>query len=105
VAAKQSDKKTTRLPAVRAEDKPDPGLGKLSGLQDVDVRITVEWGRTQITVEEALQLGEEALLAVDQRASEPVDVLVNGMLFGRGKLVLVGDSYGVQLTEIVDQEE
>jgi len=56
-------------------------------------------------VEEALQLGAEALLAVDQRASEPVDVLVNGKLFGRGKLVLVGDNYGVQLTEIVDQEE
>jgi flagellar motor switch protein FliN/FliY len=73
----------------------------LAGLSDVEVRITVEWGRADITVEEASALSEESLLHTDQSASDPVDVLVNGKLFARGKLVLVGDSYGVQLLEIV----
>ncbi len=73
----------------------------LAGLSDVEVRITVEWGRADITVEEASALSEESLLHTDRSASDPVDVLVNGKLFARGKLVLVGDSYGVQLLEII----
>lgn len=77
------------------------GGESLSGLGDVEVRITVEWGRADITVEEAAALSEESLLHTDRSAADPVDVLVNGKLFARGKLVLVGDSYGVQLLEIV----
>jgi len=73
----------------------------LAGLSDVEVRITVEWGRADITVEEASALSEESLLHTDRSASDPEDVLVNGKLFARGKLVLVGDSYGVQLLEII----
>ena len=73
----------------------------LAGLGDVEVRITVEWVRADITVEEASALSEESLLHTDRSASDPVDVLVNGKLFARGKLVLVGDSYGVQLLEII----
>ena len=73
----------------------------LAGLSDVEVRLTVEWGRADITVEEASALSEESLLHTDRSASDPVDVLVNGKLFARGKLVLVGDSYGVQLLEII----
>ena len=73
----------------------------LAGLSDVEVRITVEWGRADITVEEASALSEESLLHTDRSTSDPVDVLVNGKLFARGKLVLVGDSYGVQLLEII----
>ncbi|MGB0604900.1 MAG: FliM/FliN family flagellar motor switch protein [Candidatus Latescibacterota bacterium] len=73
----------------------------LAGLSDVEVRITVEWGRADITVEEASALSEESLLHTDRSASDPVDVLVNGKLFARGKLVLVGESYGVQLLEII----
>ena len=74
----------------------------LAGLSDVEVRLTVEWGRADITVEEASALSEESLLHTDRSASDPVDVLVNGKLFARGKLVLVGDSYGVQLLEIIE---
>ena len=73
----------------------------LAGLSDVEVRITVEWGRADITVEEASALSEESLLHTDRSTSDPVDVFVNGKLFARGKLVLVGDSYGVQLLEII----
>ena len=73
----------------------------LAGLSDVEVRLTVEWGRADITVEEASALSEESRLHTDRSASDPVDVLVNGKLFARGKLVLVGDSYGVQLLEII----
>ena len=112
---KERDRKSeaVRLPALRREDRPVAGkkedllqAGQIlqSGLQEVEVRITVEWGRTAITVEEALKLSRESLLKVEQMADDPVDIRVNGKLFGRGKLVLVGGNYGVQITEIVGPE-
>ncbi|MBT4503400.1 MAG: flagellar motor switch protein FliN [Gemmatimonadetes bacterium] len=115
MAAKQSGEKVNRVqfPVLKKEDKAPPkkgnevvpaDLGALAGLQDVEVKITLEWGRTEITVEEAMQLDKEALLRLDHQAKEPIDVRVNGKLFGRGVLVMVGETYGVQLTEIVDSE-
>ena len=95
------EEKKQKLPAAKKDAAAPANLGKLTGLQDVDVEITVEWGRSKITLEEAGELGEKSLLHTDKSASEPVDVLINGKLFARGKLVVVGDSYGVQLLEIV----
>ena len=103
MAAKRIGSKAPNPEAlVSREDKATPGeaLGR-SGLRNVEVKITLELGRTEIAVEEALNLGEGALLGVDKLADEPVEVRVNGKLFGRGKLVLVGDHYGVQLTEVI----
>lgn len=96
MAEKRAAKKpgATALPAA---------LSPLSGLGEVEVKVTLELGRTEITVEEAMSLAERSMVVADKRADEPVDVRVNGRLFGRGKLVLVGDHYGVQLTELVDQ--
>lgn len=77
--------------------------GVFTNLRAVPVKITVELGRAEITLEQAMALGEKSLLAVDRLAEEPVDVCVNGKLFGRGRLVMVGDSYGVQLVELVER--
>ncbi|MFT5376366.1 MAG: flagellar motor switch protein FliN/FliY [Candidatus Latescibacterota bacterium] len=96
-----NDKKR-HMPAMKKSDLPAVlDMGQISALQDVDVRITVEWGRAKITVEEAVSLGEKSLLRTDKLAPDPVDILVNDKLFARGKLVVVGDSYGVQILEIV----
>jgi flagellar motor switch protein FliN/FliY len=96
-----NDKKR-HIPAMKKSDLPAVlDMGQISALQDVDVRITVEWGRAKITVEEAVSLGEKSLLRTDKLAPDPVDILVNDKLFARGKLVVVGGSYGVQILEIV----
>ena len=98
-----SDKNNENLTQPKGESGPgEGGIARLQGLQDVDVRITVEWGRSEITVAEAVSLGEKSLLRTDKHVKEPVDILVNGKLFGRGRLVLVGDTYGVQFEEIID---
>ena len=52
--------------------------------------------------EEAAELGEKSLLRIDRRADDPVDVCVNGKVIARGRLVVVGDNYGVEITEIVE---
>jgi len=96
-----NDKKRN-IPAIKKSDVPAAlDVGPLAALQDVDVRITVEWGRAKITVEEAVSLGEKSLLRTDKLAPDPVDILVNDKLFARGKLVVVGDSYGVQILEVL----
>ena len=98
-----SDKNNEKLHQPKGESgSGEGGIAGLQGLQDVDVRITVEWGRSEITVAEAVSLGEKSLLRTDKHVKEPVDILVNGKLFGRGRLDLVGDTYGVQLEEIID---
>lgn len=96
MAEKRIAKKAARVPEPAA-------LASLLGLGEVEVKITVELGRTEITLEEAMSLTERSTVVADKMADEPVDVCINGKLFGRGRLVLVGDHYGVQLTELVDQ--
>ncbi len=95
-----AEKRAAKNPGTR--DLP-AALSSLSGLGEVEVKVTLELGRTQITMEEAMSLGERSMVVADKLADEPVDVCINGKLFGRGKLVLVGDHYGVQLTELLDQ--
>ena len=100
-----TDRNDENLPARRGDSRlSGAGLPGLQGLRDVDVKITVEWGRSEITVAEAIKLSAKSLLRTDKRVNEPVDILVNGKLFGRGELVLVGkDTYGVRLDEIIGE--
>jgi len=74
----------------------------LAGLEEVKVEITLELGRTEVTLAEAQALSANSVLAVDKLADEPVDVRVNGKLLGRGRLVMVGERYGVQMTELLN---
>ena len=99
-----TDRNDENLPARKGDSGlSGAALSGLQGLQDVDVKITVEWGRSEITVAEAINLSAKSLLRTDKQANDPVDILVNGKLFGRGELVLVGkDTYGVRLDEIID---
>ena len=103
--ATSSGSSRRQLPATRPKDsgaaQPTSGANELARLGGVEVDVTLLLGRTEITLEEAAQLDEKSLLAVDKRADEPVEVLVNGELYAHGKLVMVGNHYGVQLLELV----
>ena len=74
-------------------------------LQDVDVKLTVEIGSTSLTLRELLALGESSVIELDRQANELLDVLVNGTLIGRGEVVMVGDRFGVRMTELVSPEK
>ncbi|MDB5677881.1 flagellar motor switch protein FliN [Sphingomonas bacterium] len=74
-------------------------------LQDVDVKLTVEIGQTQLTLRELLALGESSVIELDRAANELLDVFVNGTLIGRGEVVTVGERFGVRLTELVSPEK
>jgi flagellar motor switch protein FliN/FliY len=73
----------------------------LEALYDVPVRVLAVLGRSRIPIGELLQLKVGAVLELDRRVGEPVDIFVNNRLIARGEVVLIESSLGVTLTEIV----
>jgi flagellar motor switch protein FliN/FliY len=70
-------------------------------LLGVTLRVTVELGRTKMSIEEILKLGPGSVVELDKLAGEPVDVLVNGRLIARGEVVVLDDRFGVRITDVV----
>lgn len=75
--------------------------GNLDLIRNVKVRLTVSAGSCQISVQELFDLKENALLALDKGTTEPVEILLDNKVVARGNLVAVGDSFGVQISEIL----
>ncbi len=72
---------------------------------DMPVQLTVELGRTSITIKNLLQLAQGSVVELDGLAGEPMDVLVNGCLIAQGEVVVVNDKFGIRLTDIVTPSE
>jgi flagellar motor switch protein FliN len=69
-------------------------------LRDVEVEITVEIGRRRMRIADVLKLAAGQTLELSKSAGEPLDVYVNGKLLGHGEAVVLGDRYGIRITEI-----
>ena len=72
---------------------------------DIPVQLTVELGRTRITIKNLLQLAQGSVVELDGLAGEPMDVMVNGFLIAQGEVVVVNDKFGIRLTDIVTPSE
>jgi flagellar motor switch protein FliN/FliY len=75
----------------------DSGMGTLL---DIELPVTLHFGRTQMLLENALSLRAGSVVELDRRADEPVDVLVNGRVVARGEAVTVQGSYAIRILEI-----
>ena len=73
-------------------------------LHGVDMEVTVELGRTRMTVRDLLALAPGAVLELDRAAGSPADLLVNGRLIARGEVVVIDEDFGLRVTEIVDEK-
>jgi flagellar motor switch protein FliN/FliY len=97
-------------PPDRADAKPVSAasdaarVASLDLLKDVEVEITLEIGRRRLRIAEVLKLTSGQTLELAKAAGEPLDIFVNGRLLGRGEAIVVGDRYGVRITEIVESE-
>ncbi len=80
------------------------GLGAFALLKDVEVEITLEIGRRRMKIDEVLRLSTGPTVELNKAAGEPIDIYVNGQLLGRGEAVVVGDRYGVRITELLTPE-
>ncbi|EPG75390.1 flagellar motor switch protein FliN [Leptospira fainei serovar Hurstbridge str. BUT 6] len=76
----------------------------LNLLLDVNIALTVELGRTNMYIKDVLALSEGAVVELDSAVGEDLDILANGKLVGKGKLVVLDDYYGIRITEIVNPD-
>ena len=94
---------SAQLDELSADPRPASSQRNLDLVLDIPVPVTVELGRTRMTVEEMLQLHAGAVIELDRRAGDPIDVFVNGKLVARGEIVVVDETFAVRVTSIVGQ--
>jgi flagellar motor switch protein FliN/FliY len=102
-------------PAVPAPGAQEPAAGSngiaqdpdadLRRLSDVPMELSVEIGRTHMTVGETLGLRAGSIVTLERLAGEPVDLLVNGTPIARGEVVVVDEQFGLRVTEVIEGED
>lgn len=88
-----------------SEELSDEEKEKLDMVLDIPVTISLEVGRSQISIRNLLQLNQGSVVELDRIAGESLDVLVNGTLIAHGEVVVVNDMFGIRLTDVVSQTE
>ena len=77
---------------------------KLKVLENIEVDMSIEVGRTEISIRDLLRLNEGSVVELDRLAGEPLDILINGTMIAKGEVVMVGERFGIRFSEIVDPE-
>ncbi|MHB8919461.1 MAG: flagellar motor switch protein FliN [Halothiobacillus sp.] len=77
----------------------------LEVLMDVPVTLSMEIGRTSVSIRSLLQLNQGSIVELDRLAGEPLDVLVNGTLIARGEVVVINEKFGIRLTDVISPAE
>ena len=73
-------------------------------LKEVDVRLSVELGRTQMALKDVLALAEDSVVMLDRLTDELLDVHVNGTLIARGEIIAQGGRFGLKIVEMIGSE-
>jgi len=93
------------------ELRPDQNAGTGSGEMNLDVvldlpvTLSLEVGRSRISIRNLLQLTQGSVVELDRAAGEPLDVYVNGTLVAHGEIVVVNDKFGIRLTDVISPAE
>lgn len=94
---------------VDAPNNPFADMGdsniSLDAVSDIPVQISVVLGKTSMQVNQLLKLGRGAVIELDRKVGEPIDIYVNNRLVARGEVVVVEDRIGVTMTEIIKSEK
>jgi len=80
-------------------------VNNLRVLENIEVRLTVEVGNTEIKIKDLLRLNEGSVVELERLAGEPLDILANGTRIAKGEVVMVGEKFGIRFTEVADPEE
>jgi flagellar motor switch protein FliN/FliY len=93
-------------PAAVPESAPETAAAEsLDSVFDVPVKVSAVLGKTKMNVASLLRMGRGAVIELDRKVGEPIDLYVNDRLIARGELVMVDGSLGVTMTEIVKDDE
>ena len=110
--AEQADQEGQDAAKVELEELEDDsaplmmtGDAKLDAILDIPVTISMEVGRSNISIRNLLQLNQGSVIELDRVAGGSLDVLVNGTLIAHGEVVVVNDKFGIRLTDVISQTE
>ena len=105
-ASEAADAQTVELDELE-EDAPITGeeKRKLDAILDIPVTISMEVGRSNISIRNLLQLNQGSVVELDRVAGEALDVMINGTLIAHGEVVVVNDKFGIRLTDVISQVE
>ena len=73
-------------------------------LENIEVKLTVEVGNTELRIKDLLRLNEGSVVELDRLAGDPLDILANGTRIAKGEVVMVGEKFGIRFTEVVAPE-
>jgi flagellar motor switch protein FliN/FliY len=94
----QDPKPAQKSPKSSSDSKNGRGL---NFLYDIPLQISVEVGRSKILLRDLLKMGEGYVIELDKLAGEPLDLYVNSKLIAKGEAVMVGDKFGIRLTDVI----
>ena len=80
------------------------GIENLKVLENIEVKLTVEVGSTEMKIKDLLKLNEGSVVELDRLAGDPLDILANGVKIAKGEVVMVGERFGVRFTEVTNPE-
>ncbi len=92
-------------PATGPAAEPDAGPRNIDLVLDIPVTLSMELGRTRISIRDLLQLKSGSVVELQKMADEPLDILVNGTLVARGEAIVIDDKFGIRLTDVVSPME
>jgi flagellar motor switch protein FliN/FliY len=102
----QVQKETAAAPAPKPRPSPlDRDKLDLAILFDVSLQVSVELGRTRMTVESLLRLSQGSVVELNRVAGEPLDIYVNNKLMARGEAVVIKEKFGVRITDVLSPEK
>ncbi len=100
----QVDVKRAQFPSFN-QSQAQPLPQNMELIKDVPLQVTVRLGKTRMTIEEILDLGEGSIVELDKLAGEPVDLMVNGKLIAKGEVVVIDENFGFRVKDIIDPME
>jgi flagellar motor switch protein FliN/FliY len=80
------------------------GIDNLKVLENIEVKLTVEVGSTELKIRDLLRLNEGSVVELERLAGDPLDILANGVKIAKGEVVMVGERFGIRFTEVTNPE-
>ena len=80
------------------------GIDNLKVLENIEVKLTVEVGSTELKIRDLLRLNEGSVVELERLAGDPLDILAKGVQIAKGEVVMVGERFGIRFTEVTNPE-
>ena len=103
--AKTAEVKTAEEKPKESVEPSSAAVNNLRVLENIEVKLTVEVGNTEIAIKDLLRLNEGSVVELDRLAGDPLDILANGTKIAKGEVVMDGEKFGIRFTEVSDPDE